>query len=183
MSSGEFLLFDDCFGFWSFLNHEHFPSWTHSAFHLSSYDKKNAKSAANFDQYWQSYMYAETNKQLTCGEFCYLPATLCPFPEKVTSQNAAQRKDNKVGNKTGCKKGQQKEKKECEERTLKTDSPTKKRQTLSRNARKTKILLISSNWQKNLLWVLKISFLAIPMLTSQKLLQKDLVKKMLFFCC
>ena len=117
-------------------------------------------------------MYAEANKQLTCGEFCYLPATLCPFPEKVTSQNAAQRKDNKVGNKTGCKKGQQKEKKECEERTLKTDSPTKKRQTLSRNARKTKILLISSNWQKNLLWVLKISFLAIPMLTSQKLLQK-----------
>ena len=96
-------------------------------------------------------MYAEANKQLTCGEFCYLPATLCPFPEKVTSQNAAQRKDNKVGNKTGCKKGQQKEKKECEERTLKTDSPTKKRQTLSRNARKTKILLISSNWQKNLL--------------------------------
>ena len=56
-------------------------------------------------------MYAETNKQLTCGEFCYLPATLCPFPEKVASQNSAQRKDNKVGNKTGCKKGPQKEKK------------------------------------------------------------------------
>ena len=31
--------------FWSFLNQENFPSWTHSAFHLSSYDKKNAKSA------------------------------------------------------------------------------------------------------------------------------------------
>ena len=56
-------------------------------------------------------MYAETNKQLTCGEFCYLPGTLCPFTEKVASQNSAQRKDNKVGNKTGCKKGQQKEKK------------------------------------------------------------------------
>ena len=56
-------------------------------------------------------MYAETNKQLTCGEFCYLPAALCPFTEKVASQNSAQRKDNKVGNKTGCKKGQQKEKK------------------------------------------------------------------------
>ena len=53
-------------------------------------------------------MYAETNKQLTCGEFCYLPATLCPFPEKVASQNSTQRKDNKVGNKTGCKKGRQK---------------------------------------------------------------------------
>ena len=113
--------------FWSFLNHEHFPSWTHSAFHLSSYDRKNAKSAANFDQYRQSYMYAETNKQLTCGEFCYLPATLCPrlrpFLEKVASQNSAKRKDNKVGNKTGCKKGRQKEKKACEERILKTDSP------------------------------------------------------------
>ena len=97
-------------------------------------------------------MYAEANEQLTCGEFCYLPATLCPFPEKVASQNSAQRKDNNVGTKTGCKKGQQKEKKECEERTLKTDPPPpKKRQTLSRNARKTKILLISSNWQKNLL--------------------------------
>ena len=68
-------------------------------------------------------MYAETNKQLTCAEFCYLPGTLCPFPEKVASQNSAQRKDNKVGNKTGCKKGRQKEKKECEERTLKTDPP------------------------------------------------------------
>ena len=56
-------------------------------------------------------MYAETNKQITCGEFCYLPATLCPFLEKVASQNSTQRKDNKVGNKTGCKKGQQKEKK------------------------------------------------------------------------
>ena len=56
-------------------------------------------------------MYAEANKQLTCGEFCYLPATLCPFPEKVASQNSTQRKDNKVGNKTGCKKGQQKGKK------------------------------------------------------------------------
>ena len=28
-----------------------------------------------------------------------------------------------MGNKTGCKKGQQKEKKECEGRILKTDSP------------------------------------------------------------
>ena len=36
-------------------------------------------------------MYAETNKQLTCGEFCYLPATLCPFIEKVASQNSAQK--------------------------------------------------------------------------------------------
>ena len=68
-------------------------------------------------------MYAETNNQLTRGEFCYLPGTLCPFPEKVASQNSAQRKDNKVGNKTGCKTGRQKEKKECEERTLKTDPP------------------------------------------------------------
>ena len=117
-------------GFWSFLNRELFPSWTHSAFHLSSYDKKkNAKSAANFDQYWQSYMYAETNKQLTWGEFCYLPGTLCPFTEKVASQNSAQRKDNKVGNKTGCKKERQKEKKECEAKTLKTDPPPPKKKT------------------------------------------------------
>ena len=127
MSSGEFLLFDDCFGFWSFLNHEHFPSWTHSAFHLSSYDKRNAKSAANFDQYQQSYMYAETNKQLTCGEFCYLPATLCPFPEKVASQNSAQRKDNKVGNKTGCKKGWQKEKKRMRGKNIENRFPHQKK--------------------------------------------------------
>ena len=120
-------------------------------------------------QYWQSYMYAETNKQLTCGEFCYLPATLCPFPEKVASQNSAQRKDNKVGNKTSCKKGQKKEKRRMRGKNIENKSPPQKRQTLSR---KTKILLISSNWQKNLLWVLKISFLAIPMLTSQKLLHK-----------
>ena len=52
---------------------------------------------------------SSANKQLTFGEFCYLPATLCPFPEKVASQNSTQRKDNKVGNKTGCKKGRQKE--------------------------------------------------------------------------
>ena len=110
-------------------------------------------------QYWQSYMYAETNKQLRCGEFCYLPATLCPFPEKVASQNSAQRKDNKVGNKTSCKKGQKKEKRRMREKNIENKSPPPKRQTLSR---KTKILLISSNWQKNLLWVLKISFLAIP---------------------
>ena len=56
-------------------------------------------------------MYAETNKQLTFGEFCHLPATLCPFPEKVASQNSAQRKDNKVGNKTGCKKDNKRKKK------------------------------------------------------------------------
>ena len=93
-------------------------------------------------------MYAETNKQLTCGEFCYLPATLCPFPEKVASQNSAQRKDNKVGNKTSCKKGQKKEKRRMRGKNIENKSPPKKRQTLSR---KTKILLISSNWQKNLL--------------------------------
>ena len=47
-----------------------------------------------------------------------------------------------MGNKMGCKKGQQKEKKECEERILKTDFPPlpKKRQTLSRNAQNKKLL-------------------------------------------
>ena len=74
-------------------------------------------------------MYAETNKQLTCGEFCYLPATLCPFPEKVASQNSAQRKDNKVGNKTSCKKGQKRKKEECEERILKTNPPPPPKKT------------------------------------------------------
>ena len=69
-------------------------------------------------------MYAKTNMQLTLyfGEFGYLPATLCSFPERLASQNSTQRKVNKVGNKKGCKKGQQKEKKECEERILKTNS-------------------------------------------------------------
>ena len=76
-------------------------------------------------------MYAKTNKQLTLyfGEFGYLPATLCSFPERLASQNSTQRKDNKVGNKTCCKKGRQKEKREeFEERILKTDAslPPKK---------------------------------------------------------
>ena len=150
-------------GFWSFLNHKHFPSWTHSA--------------ANFDQLWQSYMYAETNKQLTCGEFCYLPATLCPFPEKVASQNSTQSKTIKWVTKRAVKKDDKRTKKNARKEYWKQILPPpsrkkKKRQTLSRNARRTKILLLSSNWQKNLLWVLKISFLAIPMLTSQKLLHK-----------
>ena len=90
-------------------------------------------------------MYAKTNMQLTLyfGEFGYLPATLCSFPEKLASQNSTQRKDNKVGNKTCCKKGRQKEKREeLEERILKTDSshppPQKKRQTLSGSSQKTK---------------------------------------------
>ena len=87
-------------------------------------------------------MYAKTNKQLTLyfGEFGYFPATLCSFPEKLASQNFTQRKDNKVGNKTCCKKGRQKEKREeFEERILKTDSsPPQKRQTLSRRSQKTK---------------------------------------------
>ena len=53
-----------------------------------------------------------------------------------------------MGNKTGCKKGQQKEKKECEGRILKTDSPPpprhpKKRRALSRNAHKTKKNLLN----------------------------------------
>ena len=159
-------------GFWSFLNHKHFPSWTHSAFHLSPYDRKNAKSAANFDQYWQSYMYAEINKQLTCGEFYYLPATLCPFLEKVASQNSAQSKTIKWVTKQAVKKDDKRTKKNARKEYWKQIPKTFSRQTLSRNARKTKILLLSSNWQKNLLWVLKISFLAIPMLTSQKLLHK-----------
>ena len=70
-------------------------------------------------------MYAKTNMQLTLyfGEFGYLPATLCSFPERLASQNSTQRKDNKVGNKTCCKKGPRKEKEECEERILKTVSP------------------------------------------------------------
>ena len=70
-------------------------------------------------------MYAKTNMQLTLyfGEFGYLPATLSSFPEKLASQNSTQRKDNKVGNKTCCKKGWQKEKREeFEERILKTDA-------------------------------------------------------------
>ena len=88
-------------------------------------------------------MYAKTNKQLTLyfGEFGYLPATLCSFPERLASQNSTQRKDNKVGNKTCCKKGPRKEKEECEERILKTDSPPpppKKRRTLSGSSQKTK---------------------------------------------
>ena len=82
---------------------------------------------------------AKTNKQLTFGEFCYLPATLCPFLEKVASQNSTQRKDSKVGNKTGCKKGQQKEKKKNarKEYWKEIPPPPKKRQTLSQNAQKT----------------------------------------------
>ena len=72
-------------------------------------------------------MYAETNKQLTCGEFCYLPATLCPFPEKVASQNSAQRKDNKVGNKTSCKKGQKKEKRRMRGKIIENKSPPQKK--------------------------------------------------------
>ena len=128
-------------------------------------------------QYWQSYMCAETNKQLTCGEFCYLPAALCPFPEKVASQNSTQRKDNKVGNKTGCKKGRQKGKMNARKEYWKQNPPPqKKRQTLSR---KTKILLISFNWQKNLLWVLKISFLAIPIAKNCSK-KEDLVKNAVF---
>ena len=68
-------------------------------------------------------MYAETNKQLTCGEFCYLPGALCPFTEKVASQNSAQRKDNKVGNKTGCKKRTTKGKKRMRGKNIENRSP------------------------------------------------------------
>ena len=63
-------------------------------------------------------MYAEANKQLTCGEFCYLPATLCPFPEKVASQNSTQKKDTKWATKRVVKK-KTKGKNECKERVLK----------------------------------------------------------------
>ena len=101
-------------------------------------------------------MYAKTNKQLTLyfGEFGYLPATLCSFPEKLASQNSTQRKDNKVGNKTCCKKGRQKEKREeFEERILKTDSspPQKKTNFVSKESKDKKSCLITSNWQKNML--------------------------------
>ena len=80
-------------------------------------------------------MYAKTNMQLTLyfGEFGYLPATLCSFLEKLAIQNSTQRKDNKVGKKTCCKKGWQKEKREeFEERILKTDAspPPKKKDKL-----------------------------------------------------
>ena len=56
-------------------------------------------------------MYAETNKQLTCGEFCYLPATLCPFLEKVASQNSAQSKTIKWVTKRAVKKDDKRTKK------------------------------------------------------------------------
>ena len=56
-------------------------------------------------------MYAETNKQLTCGEFYYLPATLCPFLEKVASQNSAQSKTIKWVTKQAVKKDDKRTKK------------------------------------------------------------------------
>ena len=87
-------------------------------------------------------MYAKTNMQLTLyfGEFGYLPATLCSFPERLASQNSTQRKDNKVGNKTCCKKGRQKEKRRIRGKNIENRSPPppKKRQTLSRSSQKTK---------------------------------------------
>ena len=86
-------------------------------------------------------MYAKTNMQLTLyfGEFGYLPATLCSFPERLASQNSTQRKDNKVGNKTCCKKGRQKEKRRIRGKNIENRfPPPKKRQTLSRSSQKTK---------------------------------------------
>ena len=59
---------------------------------------------------------------------------------------------------------------------MKTDaSPPPKKDKICLEMLEThkKSCLITSNWQKICLnWELKISFLAIPMLTSQKLLQK-----------
>ena len=70
-------------------------------------------------------MYAKTNMQLTLyfGEFGYLPATLCSFPERLASQNSTQRKDNKVGNKTCCKKGRQKEKRRIRGKNIENRFP------------------------------------------------------------
>ena len=56
-------------------------------------------------------MYAEINKQLTCGEFYYLPATLCPILEKVASQNSAQSKTIKWVTKQAVKKDDKRTKK------------------------------------------------------------------------
>ena len=86
-------------------------------------------------------MYAKTNMQLTLyfGEFGYLPATLCSFPERLASQNSTQRKDNKVGNKTCCKKGRQKKKRRIRGKNIENRfPPPKKRQPLSRSSQKTK---------------------------------------------
>ena len=111
-----------------------FSSWTHSAFYLSSYDKK----------------------------------------KKQSQQNSTQRKDNKVGNKTCCKKGWEKEKKRMREKNEnRCLPPPKKTKFVSKCSKHKKKLLNYIQLAENLLKLsVKISFLAIPMLTSQKLLQK-----------
>ena len=106
-------------------------------------------------------MYAETNKQLTCGEFCYLPATLCPFPEKVASQNSAQRKDNKVGNKTSCKKGQKKEK-----RRMRGKNIEKKTNFVSKDKNLINFIQLAEKF------ALSVKNLFFSLSHSQKLLQK-----------
>ena len=115
-------------------------------------------------------MYAETNKQLTCGEFCYLPATLCPFPEKVASQNAAQRKNNKVGNKTGCKKGWQKEKKRMRGKNIENRFPHQKKTNFVSKWSKDKNLINFIQLAEK--FALSVKNLFFSHSHSQKLLQK-----------
>ena len=85
-----------------------------------------------------------------------------------------------MGNKMGCKKGQQKEKKECEERILKTDFPPpplpKKRQTLSRNAQNKKLLNYIQLAEKYAL-VIKISFFSHSHVNQPKTASKHAGKK------
>lgn len=85
-----------------------------------------------------------------------------------------QKKDNKVGNKTGHKKKRAR-------KNIEIDSQKKKEIWLMRMPEKQKSRLITSSKQKFKSWVLEISFPAIPMLTGRKTVQKkDLVQNAAF---
>ena len=101
-----------------------FEPWTFSFMDPFSFSFKLLR-LANFDQSWQSCKNAKTKKQLTFGEFCYLPAALCPFLEKVASQNSTQKKDTKWATKWVVKK-KDKRKKWMQGKSIETDSQLEK---------------------------------------------------------
>ena len=105
-----------------------FEPWTFSFMDPFSFSFKLLR-LANFDQSWQSCKNAKTKKQLTFGEFCYLPAALCPFLEKVASQNSTQGKSIKWATKRAVKKDNKRKKKNARKEYWKQIPPPSQKKT------------------------------------------------------
>ena len=128
-----------------------------------------------------------TKKQLTFGDFCFLPATLCPFPEKVASQTPHKGKIIKWATKRAVKKDDKRKKrilgKYIENRCLpRPPKPKKDKICLEMLERQKKLLNYILPAEKYALSVKNLFFSHSHVNQPKTAPKRRIWSKMLFFC-